>query len=97
MSNKQHFKLDTPAKKFFACQLAENSPWFNQALRDSSNKSVVVRHHHVWCQGRVVLVSADGNNLLLDDGTGILLATGATKIVNDLSICKGKINFVFGY
>ena len=43
----------------------------------------------VWVQGIVVLVSADGNDLFLDDGTGIIEANGISKIVKDLFIQKG--------
>lgn len=42
-----------------------------------------------YMQGIVVLVSADGNDLFLDDGTGIIQANGVTRIVKDLFIQKG--------
>ena len=44
-------------------------------------------------QGIVVLVSADGNDLFLDDGTGIIEANGISKIANDLFIQKGCYRF----
>ena len=47
----------------------------------------------VWVQGIVVLVSADGNDLFLDDGTGIIEANGISKIANDLFIQKGCYRF----
>ena len=47
----------------------------------------------VWVQGIVVLVSEDGDDLFLDDGTGIIEANGITKIVKDLFIQKGDYRF----
>lgn len=76
MSQKQQVILNTPARKVFASQLHIDS-----IHADSSNQ--------VWLQGIVVLVSADGNDLFLDDGTGIIQANGVTRIVKDLFIQKG--------
>ena len=39
------------------------------------------------------MVSADGNDLFLDDGTGIIEANGISKIVKDLFIQKGCYDF----
>ena len=44
----------------------------------------------VWVQGIVVLVGADGNDFLLDDGTGITEVTGVTKLMRDFSLHKGR-------
>ena len=46
----------------------------------------------VWLQGIVVMVSVDGDDVLLDDGTAVVHATGVTKIVKDARISKGKWN-----
>lgn len=43
----------------------------------------------------MVLVAEDGDDLFLDDGTGIIQANGITKIVKDLFIQKGGYN-IFG-
>ena len=77
MSQKQGVILNTPARKVFVGQL----------LNDSCILSVAT--NQVWVQGIVVLVSTDGNDLFLDDGTGIIQANGVTKIVKDLFIHKG--------
>lgn len=45
----------------------------------------------------MVLVSADGNDLFLDDGTGIIEANGISKIAKDLFIQKGCYRFCFSY
>lgn len=83
MSQKQQVILNTPARKVFASQLHNDS-----IHADSSNQ--------VWLQGIVVLVSADGNDLFLDDGTGIIQANGVTRIVKDLFIQKGMYVMVAG-
>jgi len=95
MSQKQSFSLDAPAKKFFACQLlrctsnvkAATDGWM---YSDGNGK---VCFSQVWVQGIVVLVSADGDGLFLDDGTGIIEANGICKIVKNLFIQKGSYKF----
>ena len=82
MSQKQGVILNTPARKVFASQLHNDS-----IHADSSDQ--------VWVQGIVVLVSADGNDLFLDDGTGIIQANGVTKIVKDLFIQKGDYSTLY--
>ena len=88
MSQKQPVMLNSPARKFFAsqllsCTLRQDGRIINQGLYSDA----VI--NQVWVQGIVVLVSADGNDLLLDDGTAVIQATGVTKIVKDLFIHKG--------
>lgn len=86
MSQKQPLTLNTPARKLFACQLLQKQHDGGiQWLRNNDNLTC----NQVWLQGIVVLVSADGNDLFLDDGTGIIQANGVTKIVKDLFIHKG--------
>ena len=82
MSQKQQVILNTPARKVFASQLHNDS-----IHADSRNQ--------VWLQGIVVLVSADGNDLFLDDGTGIIQANGVTRIVKDLFIQKGDYSTLY--
>ena len=82
MSQKQGVILNTPARKVFASQLHNDN-----IHTDSSSQ--------VWVQGIVVLVSADGNDLFLDDGTGIIQANGVTKIVKDLFIQKGAYSTLY--
>ena len=95
MSRKQSFELDAPARKFFACQLLQCRSSVkaitNQWLYH--NGDLKIHFSQVWVQGTVVLVSADGNGLFLDDGTGIIEANGITKIVKDLFIQKGSCEF----
>jgi len=45
----------------------------------------------------VVLVADDGDDLFLDDGTGIIQANGITRIVKDLFIQKGGYIFFFNF
>ncbi|XP_078354693.1 recQ-mediated genome instability protein 2-like [Oculina patagonica] len=95
MSQKQPFSLDAPARKFFACQLPHcTSSDADQWLYH--NDRVKIHFSQVWVQGIVVLVSADGNGLFLDDGTGIIEANGVTKVVKDLFIQKGMYVMVAG-
>ena len=95
MSQKQSFSLDAPAKKFFACQLLHCSSSVKAAtdlwMYSDSNRKIFFSQ--VWVQGIVVLVSEDGDDLFLDDGTGIIEANGITKIVKDLFIQKGDYRF----
>lgn len=95
MSRKQSFSLNTPAKKFFACQLLQCSSSVQTATDQwmYSDSNLKICFSQVWVQGLVVLVSADGNDLFLDDGTGIIEANGITKIVKDLFIQKGSHRF----
>jgi len=95
MSQKQPVTLNSPARKFFAsqllsCALQQDGRIINQGLYSDA----VI--NQVWVQGIVVLVSADGNDLLLDDGTAVIQATGVTKIVKDLFIHKGMYVMVAG-
>ena len=91
MSQKQSFSLDAPAKKFFASQLlhctANVEAATDQWMYSHGNRKVCFSQ--VWVQGIVVLVSAGGDDLFLDDGTGLIEANGITKIVKDLFIQKG--------
>ena len=48
----------------------------------------------VWLQGIVVDISADSNDVLLDDGTGVIQATGVTQITKDLYLHKGIYTFL---
>ena len=95
MSQKQQFKLDTPAKKFFACQLMCHSTrrcgTTAQGMMYDDNNGLMINISQVWVQGIIVHVSRDGGDLLLDDGTGLIQGTGVTKIVKDLFICKGTV------
>ncbi|XP_068727808.1 recQ-mediated genome instability protein 2-like [Montipora capricornis] len=50
----------------------------------------------VWLQGIVVDISADSNDVLLDDGTGVIQATGVTQIIKDLYLHKGMYVMVAG-
>jgi len=95
MSQKQPVTLNSPARKFFAsqllsCTLRQDGRIINQGLYSDA----VI--NQVWVQGIVVLVSADGNDLLLDDGTAVIQAAGVTKIVKDLFIHKGMYVMVAG-
>ena len=45
----------------------------------------------------MVLVSADGNDLFLDDGTGIIEANGVSKIAKDQFIQKGCYRFFLAF
>ena len=95
MSQKQSFILDAPAKKFFSCQLlhciSNVKAATDQWMYSDGNRKVCFTQ--VWVQGIVVLVSADGDGLFLDDGTGIIEANGISKIVKDLFIRKGCRGF----
>lgn len=97
MSQKQSFSLiDTPARKFFGCQLPHCSS-INEAAAEQwlyHSDNVIIHFSQVWVQGTVVMVSADGNGLFLDDGTGIIEANGVTKLLKDLFIRKGSHNFL---
>ena len=88
MSQTQLLLLNTPARKFFISQLLNCSLQHDGGIihPDSYGKDVTTQ---VWLQGVVVLVSPDQNDLLLDDGTGVIHATGVTKIVKDLYLHKG--------
>lgn len=95
MSQKQSSILNAPAKKFFACQLSQCTSNVKAAAdqwmySDSSRK---ICFSQVWVQGVVVLVADDGDDLFLDDGTGIVQANGITRIVKDLFIQKGGYIF----
>ena len=92
MSQKQTFHLDSPARKFFACQLQHCSLSHNRTEGQwlYKNGNVKFCFDQVWVQGIVVLVGADGNDFLLDDGTGITEVTGVTKLVRDFSLHKGR-------
>ena len=99
MSQKQSSILDAPAKKFFACQLSQCTSNVKAAADqwmyiDSSRK---ICFSQVWVQGIVVLVADDGDDLFLDDGTGIIQANGITRIVKDLFIQKGGYIFFFNF
>ena len=89
--------LNTPAKKFFVGQIACCTPinketsgpynadeWLYQSLQGSA-----ISFTQAWVQGFVVLVSADGNDVLIDDGTGIIHVTGVIKLVKNVNIFKG--------
>lgn len=89
--------LSLPAKKFFAAQI----PSCSQNNKDSassnieewmykSNRRTSISFSQIWIQGIVVLVSSDGNDMLVDDGTGIVHVTGLIKLVKNLLITKGK-------
>lgn len=88
MSQKKPLVLDTAARKFFASQLLSCSVRQGRGIihQELYNSEPI---NQVWVQGTVVLLSANGNDLLLDDGTGIIQATGVTEIVKDLFIHKG--------
>ena len=92
MSQKQTFHLDSPARKFFACQLQHCSLSHNGTEGQwlYKNENVKFCFNQVWVQGIVVLVGADGNDFLLDDGTSITEVTGVTKLVRDFSLHKGR-------
>ena len=99
MSQKQSFSLDAPAKKFFACQLLHCTSNVKAAAdqwmySDGNHK---ICFSQVWVQGIVVLVSADGNDLFLDDGTGIIEANGKSKIAKDQFIQKGYYRFFLAF
>ena len=99
MSQKQSSILDAPAKKFFACQLSQCASNVKAAAdqwmySDSSRK---ICFSQVWVQGIVVLVAEDGDDLFLDDGTGIIQANGITRIVKDLFIQKGGYIFFVNF
>ena len=101
MSQRPQSKLSTPARKFFACQLlccspddkaTSSSSQVDKWIYCTSPSGSHIEFSQVWLQGIVVLVSLDGNNILLDDGTAIVHATGITKIVKEIgSFCKGKL------
>lgn len=93
MSQKQSFSLDAPAKKFFACQLPQYTSNVKGATDQwmYSDGNCEVCFSQLWVQGIVVLVSADGDDLFLDDGTGIIEANGISKIMKDLFIQKGSL------
>lgn len=89
--------LNTPARRFFAAQLkycsqVENDETGN--LKDEwiyrGNKGSSMTFSQVWIQGFVVLVSTDGNDILVDDGTGIVHVTGVNKLVKNVKINKGE-------
>ena len=88
MSQKQPLTLNSPARKFFVSQLLGSSLRQDGGIihKELYNNEVI---NQVWLQGIVVLVSAEGNSLLLDDGTGIIQASGITKVMKDLFIHKG--------
>lgn len=96
-SSSSHSWLNLPAKKFFAAQI----PSCFQTNKDSasnnidewtykSNRRTSISFSQIWIQGIVVLVSSDGNDMLIDDGTGIVHVTGLIKIVKNALITKGK-------
>lgn len=95
MSQKKPLILDTAARKFFASQLLSCSVRQGRGIihQELYNSEPI---NQVWVQGTVVLLSANGNDLLLDDGTGIIQATGVTEIVKDLFIHKGMYMMVAG-
>ena len=95
MSQKQSFSLDAPAKKFFACQLLHCTLALKTATDQwmHCDRNRKIWFSQVWVQGIVVLVSEDGNDLFLDDGTGIIEANGISKIGKDLFIQKGCYDF----
>lgn len=90
MSQKQLTLLNTPARKFFIRQLLSCSLQHNGGIIHPNlyGKEITTQ---VWIQGVVVLVSSDRNDLVLDDGTGVIHVTGFTKILKDLYLHKGKL------
>ncbi|XP_031558815.1 recQ-mediated genome instability protein 2-like [Actinia tenebrosa] len=95
--------LNSPAKKFFAAQI----PSCVQTNKDSSsnntdewtyksNRRSSISFSQIWVQGIVVLVSTDGNDMLIDDGTGIVYVTGLIKLVKNILISKGMYVMVAG-
>ncbi|XP_074610763.1 recQ-mediated genome instability protein 2-like isoform X1 [Acropora palmata] len=95
MSQKQLPLLNTPARKFFIRQLLGCSLQHNGGIIHPNlyGKEIITQ---VWVQGVVVLVSPDRNDLVLDDGTGVIYVTGFTKIVKDLYLHKGMYVMVAG-
>ena len=97
MSQKQPFSLNTPARKFFACQLLHCAS-SDEEIADQwlySDGNLKIPFSQVWVQGIVVLVSADGDGLFIDDGTGIIEANGVTKpVMKDLFVQKGTSHSV---
>ncbi|KXJ12817.1 uncharacterized protein LOC110241537 [Exaiptasia diaphana] len=90
--------LNLPARKFFVVQLTncfqvdkDEEEWIYQGTLD-----LPLRFNQVWIQGFVVLVSADGNDVLVDDGTGVAHATGVVKLVKNFTIIKGMYVMVAG-
>ena len=90
MSQKQLPILRTPARKFFIRQLLCCSLQHNGGILHPNlyGKEITTQ---VWVQGVVVLVSPDRNDLVLDDGTGVIHVTGVTKIAKDLYLHTGKL------
>lgn len=98
MSQRQTFSLDSPARKFFACQLQHCSLSYdgNEGQWLYENGGLKFCFNQIWVQGIVVLVRADGNDFLLDDGTGIIEVTGVTKLVKDFNLHKGMYVMIAG-
>jgi hypothetical protein len=93
-----HSGLNAPAKKFFAAQIRSciqankeaSVPFNGDEWTYKCNVRSPISFSQIWVQGIVVLVSADGNDMLLDDGTGIIYVTGITKLLKNVLIAKGK-------
>lgn len=88
--------LDIPSRRFFATQIVNCIQQENESSGQKVDKWIYcdksgssVSFNQVWIQGFIVLVSADGNDILVDDGTGIVHVTGLNKLLKNVSVTKG--------
>ena len=89
-------RLSVPARKLYIGQLLKCSRSENEDLDSNQGNwkymtsELSLVFNQVWIQGVVISATKDRSDVIVDDGTGIVLLTGINRIIKDVKFCEGN-------